>query len=139
MCSRCWSGGTPAAHGEEHGEVGCAPAAHGGPWWSSYPPAARGGPYPRADGHPKEAVTPQRAHIGAGSWQDLWACGQTTSHWSGFAGRTCDPLGDPCWSSLFLKDCTSWKGHTLEQFVKSWSSWEEPTLEHFVENCLPWE
>jgi len=26
--------------------------------------------------------------------------------WSRFAGRTCDLLGDPHWSSLFLKDCT---------------------------------
>ena len=31
-----------AAHGEDHGEAGCPPAAHGGPWWSRYPPAAHG-------------------------------------------------------------------------------------------------
>jgi len=30
--------------------------------------------------------------------------------WSRFAGRACDPVGDPHWSSLFLKDCTSWEG-----------------------------
>ena len=23
----------------------------------------------------------------------------------------CDPMGDPRWSSLFLKDCIPWKGH----------------------------
>jgi len=33
-------------------------------------------------------------------------------------------MGDPCWSSLFLKDCTPWKGLMLEQFM---------------EDCLPWE
>jgi len=28
-----------AACDEDHGEVGCSPAVHGGPWWSRYPPA----------------------------------------------------------------------------------------------------
>jgi len=28
-------------------------------------------------------------------------------------GRTCDPTGDPHWSSLFLKDCTLWEASTL--------------------------
>jgi len=49
----------------------------------------------------------------------------------------CDPVGDPCWSSLFLKDCTPWEGPTLGQFMKSCSPWEGLTLEKFVENCLP--
>jgi len=33
-------------------------------------------------------------------------------------------MGDPHWSSLFLKDCIPWEGPTLEQFVKDshWSS-----------------
>jgi len=39
-------------------------------------------------------------------------------HWSRFAGRTCDPMGDPRWSSLFLKDCTLWAGLTLEKFME---------------------
>ncbi|XP_075356581.1 uncharacterized protein LOC142409205 [Mycteria americana] len=43
--------------------------------------------------------------------------------------RTCDPIGNPRWSSLFLKDCTLWKGPTLEQFVKNCSPWEGLTLE----------
>ncbi|GAB0190182.1 AN1-type zinc finger protein 5-like [Grus japonensis] len=42
-------------------------------------------------------------------------------HWSRFAGRTCAPMGDPCWSSLVLKNCTLWKGPTLEQFMKNCS------------------
>ncbi|KAK4828799.1 hypothetical protein QYF61_000856 [Mycteria americana] len=48
-------------------------------------------------------------------------------------------MGDPCWSSLFLKDCAPWKGPILEQFVKNFSLWEGPTLEKFVEGCFPWE
>jgi len=31
----------------------------------------------------------------------------------------CDPVGDPRWSSLFLKGCTLWKGPMLELFVES--------------------
>jgi len=27
---------------EDHGEAGCSPAAHGGPWWSRSLPAAHG-------------------------------------------------------------------------------------------------
>jgi len=46
-------------------------------------------------------------------------------------------MGDPRWSSLFLKDYITWKGPTLGQFMKSYSLWEGLTLEKFVENCLP--
>lgn len=35
----------PCSQGEDHGEIGCPPAAHGGPQWSKYPPAALGGPH----------------------------------------------------------------------------------------------
>jgi len=41
-CSRHQSRDSPAARGEDHGEAGCAPAAHGGPQWSRSPPAACG-------------------------------------------------------------------------------------------------
>ena len=84
-------------------------------------------------------MTPWEAHTGAGSWQDLWTRGERSPGWSRFAGRTCDPVGDPRWSSLFLKDCTPWKGSMLEQFVKNCSPWEGLTLEKFVKDCLPWE
>ena len=89
--------------------------------------------------HLREAVTPWEAHTAAGSWQDLWTRGETSPRWSRFAGRTCDPVGDPRWSSLFLKDCTPWKGPMLEQFMKKCSLWEGLTLEKFMEDCLPWE
>ena len=52
--------------------------------------------------------------------------------WSRFVGRTCGL----CWSSLFLKDCSPWKGPTLKQFMKNCSSWEGLMFEKFVEDCL---
>jgi len=43
--------------------------------------------------HPKEAVTLWEAHAGAGSWQNLWTCGERSPRRSRFAGRACDPAG----------------------------------------------
>ena len=79
-----------------------------GPRWSRYPPVASGGPHAGVGGCLKEAVTPWGGHVGAGFCQDLQTCGERS----------------PCWSSLFLKDCTPWKGPTLGQFVKSCSPWK---------------
>ncbi|CAM9951837.1 unnamed protein product, partial [Bubo scandiacus] len=62
--------------------------------------------------------------------------GERSPRWSRFAGRACDPVGDPRWSSLFLKDCTPWKGSTLEQLVKNCSPWEGLMLKKFMEDCL---
>ncbi|OPJ69213.1 hypothetical protein AV530_012319 [Patagioenas fasciata monilis] len=45
----------------------------------------------------------------------------------------------PRWSSLFLKDCTLWKGPTLEQLVKNCSLCEGSMLEKCVEDHLLWE
>jgi len=95
------------------------------------------GPHTGAGGCLKEAVTPWGARAGAGSCQDLRTYGERSPPWSRFAGRACDPMGDPRWSSLFLKDCTPWEGPTLGPFVKSCSPWEGFTLEKFVEKCLP--
>lgn len=52
----------------------------------------------------KEAVALQKICSGAGSRQDLWYCGERGPCWSRFAGRTCDPMVEPCWGSLFLKE-----------------------------------
>jgi len=42
-CSRCRSKEFSLAPlGEDYSEAGCPPAAHGGPWWSRYPPVAHG-------------------------------------------------------------------------------------------------
>jgi len=81
-------------------------------------------------------VTPWGSRAGAGSCQDLWTWGERSPCQSRFAGRACDPVGDPHWSSLFLKDCNPQKGPTLGQFVKSCSPWEGLMLEKFVENCV---
>jgi len=134
--SRHCSRDSPADCGKDHGEAGCPTAAHRGPQWRRYPRAAHGRPHTRAGRCPKEAVTPWRAHAGVGSCQDLWTHRDRSPHYNRFAGRTCGATGDPCWSSLFLKDCTPCEGPTLGQFVKSCTLWEGPTLEKFVENCL---
>ena len=138
-CSRHQSRDSPAAHGVDRGEAGCLPAAHGGPWWSRYPPAARGRPHAGAGGCPNKGVTLWTAHTWTSSWYDLWPHGERSSCWSRFAGRACDPMGDPCWSRLFLKDCTPWMGPTMGQFEKNFSLWKGFMLEKFVENCPLWE
>jgi len=71
-----------------------------------------------------------------GSCQDLRTNGERSPRRSRFAGRTCDPMGEPRCSSLFLKDCTLWDGPMLGQFMKSCSLWEALTLEKFMENCV---
>ena len=57
----------------------------------------------------------------AGSWQDLWPCGEKSPCRSPCSDRTCHPMRDPCWNSLFLKDSTLWEGPTLVQFMKNCS------------------
>jgi len=66
-------------------------------------------------------------------------CGERSPHWSRFAGRAGDPVGDPRWSSLFLKGYKPWKRPTLGQFVENCSQWERAMLEQFMEDCLLWE
>ncbi|KAK4828876.1 hypothetical protein QYF61_001004 [Mycteria americana] len=109
---------------------------HGG---ADIHPAVHGGPHAGAGGDVlKEAVTPWRTHAGADSWQELQPMDRSPCR-SRFSGRTSDPVGDPCWSSLFLKNCTLWKGPTLEQFVKNCSLWEGPTMEKLMKDSILWE
>ena len=98
-------------------------------WWK--------GPHAGADVCLKEAVTLWGAHAGVDSCQDLQTHGERSLHQSRFAGRACDPVGDPCFSNLFLKDCSLWKGPTLGQFVNNGSLWEGCTLEKFMEDGPP--
>ena len=77
------------------------------------------GPHARAGGCLKEAMTPWGARAGAGACQDLRTHGKRSPCQSRFDSRAYDPVGDPCWSSLCLKDCTPWKGPTLGQSVRS--------------------
>jgi len=138
-CSRRRSRDCPAARDKDHGEAGCPHAVHGSPQWSRSPPASRRRLHAIAGGCLKEAVTPWEDCARAGSCQDLWPHAERSPHQSRFAGRACDPMGDPHWSSLFLKDCTPWEGRTLGQFGKNCSPWEGLTLEKLVESCLTLE
>ncbi|XP_032546009.1 suppression of tumorigenicity 5 protein isoform X3 [Chiroxiphia lanceolata] len=114
---------SPAACGEAGSVLA---GGHGGPWGCRHPPAAHGRPHARAGGCPKEAVTPWEAHAGAGSWKDLWTRGERSPLWSRFAVGTWDLGGNARWSRLFLKNCTLWKGPTLEQLMKNCSLGKEP-------------
>ncbi|TRZ15769.1 hypothetical protein HGM15179_011351 [Zosterops borbonicus] len=49
------------------------------------------------------------------------------------------PLGIHLWTSLFLKDFTLWKRHTVEQFIKNCSPGGGLLWEKFLEDCLLWE
>ena len=48
-------------------------------------------------------------------------------------GRTCDPTGDPHWSSLFLKDCTLWEASTLGSLWRAAACGKDPYW-----RCLWW-
>ncbi|PKU44760.1 suppression of tumorigenicity 5 protein isoform x4 [Limosa lapponica baueri] len=50
--------------------------------------------------------------------------GEKSPGWSRFFGRICDPVEDPRWGSLFMKDYIPWKRPMVEQFVKNCSLWE---------------
>ena len=86
---------------------------------------------------PEGGCGPWEAYAGASSWPDRWTREEGSPRQGRFAGRTCDPVGDPRWSRLLLKVCTPWKRPTLEQFVKDCSPWERLTLEKFVKDCPP--
>lgn len=67
-------------------------------------------PHKRRGMCPEGSCGPWKPYSGANSWQKLWPVG-----------------GDPCrkrffwqdlWSNLFPKDCSLWKGSTLEKFLK---------------------
>ncbi|GAB0188839.1 hypothetical protein GRJ2_001349200 [Grus japonensis] len=55
---------------------------------------------------------------------------------AGFAGRTCDPVGDPTLEQFAPEGLHPVEETMLEQFVKDCSPWEGLTLEKFVKDCL---
>jgi len=63
-------------------------------------------------------------------------CGERSPHKEPVCWQDFRPHKDPCWSSLFQKNCTLWKGPILEQFVKNCSPLEGATLKKFVEDYL---
>lgn len=72
----------------------------GGLQGSRDPPSARGGAHDGAEACPKEAVTPQGACAGAGSWQDMWR-------------------EEPTLELPIPQGPTLWKGLTLGKCIKS--------------------
>lgn len=45
-------------------------------------------------------------------------------------------MGNPEWSSLFLKDCTLWKAPFLEHFLQNCVPWEGHMFDKFMKNCV---
>lgn len=60
----------------------------------------------------EKAVTVQEASARQGPGRDLQTSGERSPCWNKFPGRICDPVEDPQWNRLFLKECTPWKSDT---------------------------
>ncbi|GAB0194014.1 carbonic anhydrase 12 [Grus japonensis] len=52
-------------------------------------------PMPEQVEAPEGGCGPWEAHAGASSWPDRWTHGERSPRQGRFAGRTCDPVGDP--------------------------------------------
>lgn len=108
-CSRCWSSDSLTAPGAAHGEaaVPLEPMKdHRGAEIHLQP----------MEDPTVELWVPEGGcdPVGSLPWNRLQAgpvaYGERSPHWRTFAGSTCDPMGDPCWNSLFLRDCIPWEG-----------------------------
>ncbi|GAB0187971.1 hypothetical protein GRJ2_001262400 [Grus japonensis] len=79
-------------------------------------------PTPEQVEAPEGGCGPWEAHAGASSCQDRWTRGEGSPRQGRFAGRTCDPVGDP----------------TLEQFApEGLHPVGETMLEQFMKDCSP--
>lgn len=88
-------------------EQGCTCSPGRSPAWSRDAPATREGVHDGGRGmFAEEALALQEAHTGTSSWQNSWREEPEVEQVCG------DPMGDPSWSSLFLKDCTLWQEDT---------------------------
>lgn len=87
--------------------------------------AVPGGPHTRESGCAlKEAVaceSPHQSRLPAGAE----TCGEELMQEHLF-WQELKPMGNPHWSSLFLKDCAPWEGPMLEQFMKNCSHGKDP-------------
>ncbi|GAB0180737.1 zinc finger and BTB domain-containing protein 5 [Grus japonensis] len=86
---------------------------------------------------PEGGCGPWEARVGASSWLDWWTRGERSPRWGRFAGRTCDPVGDPTLEQFAPEGLHPMEETMLEQFMKDCTPWERPTLEKFVKDCLP--
>ncbi|GAB0186392.1 hypothetical protein GRJ2_001104500 [Grus japonensis] len=75
-------------------------------------------PTPEQVEAPEGGCGPWEAHVGASSWQHLWTRGEGSPRQGRFAGRTCDPVGDPMLEQFAPEGLHPMEETTLEQFVK---------------------
>jgi len=84
------------------------------PWRSTMEQTPTGSPWnapcqtrcmPEGDSNPMRSPRWSRLLPGAAEPRR-----ERSPHQIRFAGQTCEPIGEPHWSSLFLKDCRSWTG-----------------------------
>ncbi|GAB0180544.1 zinc finger and BTB domain-containing protein 5 [Grus japonensis] len=94
-------------------------------------------PTPEQVDAPEGGCGPWEAHAGASSRQDLWTHGERSPCQSRFAGRTCDPVGDPTLEQSAPEGLHPMGETMLEQFMNDCSPWERLTLEKFMKDCLP--
>lgn len=66
----------------------------------------------RQEDVPRGGSGPGEAHPGSGPWQKPWREEPVVQQ------VCCDPVGDPHWSSLFLKDCTLWQEDTWKNTLR---------------------
>lgn len=126
---RCWIRDSPAAHGKDHLWLQAVPTQpldtqhqHGSPCctlWKS--------PWRSRWIWPKGSCSPQRAQAAEGSWWETQPHGEITGA-DFLAGL--GYVGDTHWSSLFLKDCTTWKGLRWRNLWRSAFCGRDHTLEH---------
>jgi len=68
--------------------------------------SARGGPHAGAGGSALKEAAAHRDPIQEQAPGSSCCRMERSPCWSRFSGRTRRSVEDPCWSSLFLKDCT---------------------------------
>ncbi|PKU45778.1 vps10 domain-containing receptor 2 [Limosa lapponica baueri] len=124
-CSRHKKKYSPAAHGEDHSEVGCLPAAHEGPH-------ARTG-----ECAPKKAA----AH---GHLMPEQAPGRTCSLWRGAQAGAGSLAGPAAYGGPTLEQSVPEGLYPVERthagaVLESYNPWEGPTLKKFMKHCSPWE
>ncbi|GAB0192392.1 zinc finger and BTB domain-containing protein 5 [Grus japonensis] len=94
-------------------------------------------PTPEQVEAPEGGCGPWEAHAGASSWPDRWTREEGSPRQGRFAGRTCDPVGDPTLEQFAPEGLHPMEETMLEQFVKDCSLWERLMLEKFVKDCSP--
>ncbi|GAB0204588.1 hypothetical protein GRJ2_002924400 [Grus japonensis] len=88
-------------------------------------------PTPEQVEAPEGGCGPWEAHAGASSWPDRWTREEGSPCQGRFAGRTCDPVGDPTLEQFApegstenkqeeLETCTYLQGYDLIGIMETW-------------------